>query len=219
MANKRQNENQKGQDESRDQGQTALDRPSTSRLSSRESNYPFGLLRRFANEIDDLFGDVGFGRSFGLNRPGMWASGFDMAWPQIDMFEADGQFVIRADVPGLKKEDLHVEVMDNELTISGERKDEREEHKGGFYRSERSYGRFERHIALPEGTNIESVSSSFNNGILEIKRGNSSQARTQHPDSGQGDWRQVRKGSVVYFRSKAGAGRPVPGVPSVGLCA
>jgi HSP20 family protein len=55
------------------------------------------------------------------------------------------------------------------LIISGERKDEREEHKGEFYHSERSYGRFERRILLPEGTNPDDVSCTFNNGILEIR--------------------------------------------------
>lgn len=99
----------------------------------------------------------------------MLSTGFDLTWPQIDLFESNGEFVIRADVPGLKKEDLHVEITDNELVISGERRDEREEHKGEFYRSERSYGRFERRIALPEGTNADSVSSTFNNGILEVR--------------------------------------------------
>jgi HSP20 family protein len=85
------------------------------------------------------------------------------------MFESNSEFVIRADMPGLKKDDLNVEVTDDELTISGERKDEREEHKREFYRSERSYGRFERRIALPEGINADDVSCTFANGILEIR--------------------------------------------------
>jgi len=170
MANKRQNDNQQEHNEPKtSQSQGVPARRSTSGLPSSGGSYPFGLLRRFANEIDDLFGDSGVGRSPFWNRPGMLSTGFDLTWPQIDLFESNGEFVIRADVPGLKKEDLHVEITDNELVISGERRDEREEHKGEFYRSERSYGRFERRIALPEGTNADSVSSTFNNGILEVR--------------------------------------------------
>jgi HSP20 family protein len=130
---------------------------------------PFGLLRRFANEIDDLFGDFSLSRSPLWERAGFLTSPIEAGWPQIDMFESEGQFVVRADLPGLKKDDLDVQVTDNELIISGERKDEREEKKGNVFHSERSYGSFERRISLPEGTNPDDVSCTFNNGILEIR--------------------------------------------------
>jgi len=157
------------QPKSREADETALSRTSSrsSWLSPEMSIHsPFGLLRRFAGEMDDLFEDFGFRRSGLMPRMGM--SGFGSNWPQIDILQKEGEFVVRADVPGLKKEDLRVEVMNDQLTIAGERKDEREEQKGEYYRTERSYGRFARRIQLPEGTNPDDIRCTFENGTLEI---------------------------------------------------
>lgn len=168
MASKRQNDFKAQENSDANPDQRRLARHSTSGVLG-SSIYPLGLLRRFANEIDDLFGDFAGGRSSVWNRPGLYSTSFEAGWPQIDMFESNGEIIIRADVPGLNKDDLHVEVADDVLTISGERKDEREEQKGEFYRTERSYGRFERRIALPEGANADDITCTFNNGILEIR--------------------------------------------------
>ncbi|HEX8501297.1 MAG TPA: Hsp20/alpha crystallin family protein [Pyrinomonadaceae bacterium] len=90
------------------------------------------------------------------------------AYAQVEVFEREGQLVVRADLPGLKKEDVKVEVSNDTLTISGERKSEHEEKREGFYRSERSYGSFQRQIPLPEGVNADDARATFNNGVLEI---------------------------------------------------
>jgi HSP20 family protein len=76
--------------------------------------------------------------------------------------------MVRADLPGLTKEDVKVELTENLLMISGERKEEKEEKREGFYRSERSYGSFYREVPLPEGAMTEKAAATFRNGVLEI---------------------------------------------------
>jgi HSP20 family protein len=144
-------------------------------FGSPSSSSPFTFMRRFSEEMDRLFDDFGFGGSwlgssygrdfFPINlgefRQSLWS-------PQIETFEREGQLVIRADLPGLKKDDVNVEITDHAITISGERRDEDEERREGYYRSERSYGSFFRSIPLPEGVNAEDANATFNNGVLEI---------------------------------------------------
>jgi HSP20 family protein len=135
---------------------------------------PFTFMRRFSEEMDRLFEDFGFGgnwlspsyrREFFSRsdefRQSLWS-------PQIETFEREGQLVLRADLPGLKKDDVNVEITDNDITISGERRNEDEERREGFYRSERSYGSFFRSIPLPEGVNADDAKATFQNGVLEI---------------------------------------------------
>lgn len=88
--------------------------------------------------------------------------------PQIESFQRGDQFVVRADLPGLRKEDVNIEVTDEAITIQGERRDEHEESREGFYRSERTYGSFYRVVPLPEGAITESAKATFRDGVLEI---------------------------------------------------
>ncbi len=122
------------------------------------------MMNRFAEEMERIFGDFGFGRN-SLARQG---SGLGKWSPQVEVHERDGQFIVRADLPGLGKDDVKVDVTDNTLTIRGDRKQEHEENREGFYRSERSYGSFFRAIPLPEGINAEEAKASFRDGVLEI---------------------------------------------------
>ena len=122
------------------------------------SSSPFVLMRRFSEEMDRSFGHL---FSHGSSNS---------AWmPAIKINELDGQLQVRAELPGLKPEDVKVEVTDGALTIQGERKYEREENKKGVYRSERRYGQFYREIPLPEGADVEQAKAQFNNGVIEIK--------------------------------------------------
>jgi HSP20 family protein len=118
---------------------------------------PFSLMRRFSEEMDRTFGRF-FNRDDG---EGFWS-------PAIEVVEGDGQLKVHADLPGLKPEDVRVEVANDQLIIQGERKYEHEEKKRGSYRSERRYGKFYRAIPLPEGANTEQARAQFNNGVLEI---------------------------------------------------
>jgi HSP20 family protein len=109
---------------------------------------PFQMMRRFTKAMERLFEDFGgfsfqnfFKTDLALFRmeldKGEWL-------PQIEVLQNNGQFTVRADLPGLTKDDVTIEVTDDVLTLSGERKEEKEEKREGFYRSERNYGSFYR---------------------------------------------------------------------------
>ena len=121
---------------------------------------PFGLMRRFSEEMDRLFGGSLASRATNL-MGGVWS-------PQVEMFERDNELVVRADLPGLTKDDVKLELTDDAIVIDGERRDENEERGEGFYRSERSYGKFYRRIPLPEGVKVDSANATFSNGVLEV---------------------------------------------------
>jgi HSP20 family protein len=140
------------------------------RLPSRWMGGPFGFMDRFVEEMDRLFDDFGFGERRGSwlaprmsreTRRGVWE-------PQIEAFAREGQFVVRADLPGLRREDLKVDVTDEAITLQGERRQEHKEEKEGFYRSERSYGSFYRTIPLPSGVDVDRAKASFRDGVLEV---------------------------------------------------
>jgi HSP20 family protein len=88
--------------------------------------------------------------------------------PEDRVFEENNRLVTRVDLPGVKKEDVSVEVTDGHLTLSGERKRETEERKDDFYRSEREYGSFYRVVPLPEGVKLDDVKATFSDGVLEV---------------------------------------------------
>jgi HSP20 family protein len=88
--------------------------------------------------------------------------------PEIDVFEHGNSIVTKIDLPGMKKEDVKVEVTDGHLAISGERASETEGTRGTVYRAERSYGGFYRSLPLPEGVKVEDVKATFTNGVLEV---------------------------------------------------
>src|SRR4030095_3006522 len=88
--------------------------------------------------------------------------------PQVDIFERNGKLVVRADLPGMTKDDITVEVTDDAVVMDGESRYEHEEKETGIYRSERSYGRFHREIPLPEGVKTENATATFKNGVLEV---------------------------------------------------
>lgn len=151
------------------QNQTGLQRresyqPST---SSSWGTHPFSLMNRFAEEMDRLFDNFGFGRGQLATR-GSGESGQTWWSPQLEVFEREGQMVVRADLPGLNKDDVKVNITDNALTIQGERRQEHEENREGWRHSERSYGSFYRSIPLPEGIDTEKAKANFRDGVLEI---------------------------------------------------
>ena len=113
----------------------------------------------FSQEVNRLFNTL-----FDLSD-----SGVERWVPAMDLMEADDHFVLRADLPGLGEEDVSIEIQDNTLTISGERTSEHEERQRGWYRLERSFGRFSRSLTLPEGVDPEAVAAEFDKGVLEVR--------------------------------------------------
>ena len=147
---------------------TALQKRNVEEIANRLAATPFTFMRRFSEEMDHLFEDFGLGR--GMLTPildkaqlpqGPWS-------PQIEIFERGNQIVLRADLPGLTRDDVDVEIDNGGISIEGERKNENEEKGEGYYRSERSYGKFYRRIPMPEGVKAEDAKATFKNGVLEI---------------------------------------------------
>jgi HSP20 family protein len=134
---------------------------------------PFRMLDRFADEMDQLFDDFGLGRGlFGPRLGFRWPRPLlhrTEGWlPDVEMLQRNNQLVIRADLPGLAKDDVKIEITEDAVTIQGERRREHEEEKAGVYRSERSYGTFSRVIALPQGAITDQAKANFKDGVLEI---------------------------------------------------
>lgn len=123
------------------------------------SGNPFSLMRRMSEEMDNFFNQARSG----------WRRESGGAWsPAIEVAEREGNYVIHAELPGLKPEEVKVELRDNAVVIEGERRSEHEENRGGIHRSERRYGQFYREIPIPEGVNPDQVKARFENGMLEI---------------------------------------------------
>ncbi len=133
---------------------------------------PFELFDRMSEEMDRAFGRMF--HEFGLphrawGRSALAAGGREGMWtPRIEAFQKGDRFIVRADLPGLKKDDVHVEMTDDALTIQGERHEEHEEEREGYYQSERDYGQFYRSIPLPDGVIAESAQATFRDGVLEV---------------------------------------------------
>jgi HSP20 family protein len=131
---------------------------------------PFRMLERFADEIDSVFDNFGLGRTWLSPRGALTTStGTDIWVPQVEVTQQGNELVVRADLPGMKKDDIQVDITDNDVTLSGERRREAETERGGLYRSERSYGFFTRSIRLPEGAMTDQAKAAFKDGVLEIR--------------------------------------------------
>jgi HSP20 family protein len=123
-------------------------------------------------EMESWFGDF-FRRPFSFMRPS-WFPGFRM--PEIeeitlsvDVFEEKDEVVVKAELPGMDKEDIDVKLTDDMITISGEKKKEEKVEKKNYYRMERSYGSFTRSLRLPAEVQTEKASAKFKEGVLEIR--------------------------------------------------
>jgi HSP20 family protein len=147
-------------------------------------------MRRLMGDMDRLFS--GFGSPWLTNLDEQFERTF---WaPQIDVFERGQELVVHADLPGLKQEDVKINVDQGVLTISGQRTEqqERKDERGSVYHRERNFGSFQRSIALPEGTDVDQIRASFENGVLEVTAPLPEQAR--------------RRGREIPIGPKASAG-------------
>lgn len=151
--------------------------PRASTAPAATQGSPLMQLRGFAREMDRLFED--FGVEHGLHLPRFLSRGHELfrreagfipaEWsPRIDVVEREGQYLVRADLPGMSKDDVKVEISDEVLTIQGERKYEKKGDREGYRYSECAYGSFYRAIPLPEGAEVAKATADFHNGILEV---------------------------------------------------
>ncbi|MFN2567022.1 MAG: Hsp20 family protein [Gemmatimonadaceae bacterium] len=139
---------------------------------------PFAMMRRMQDDLDRVFRTFGiprlatlapareleelFARSPALTQAAEWS-------PQVEVLERGDSLVVRADLPGVKRDDVEVNVENDVLTIRGERRQERSETEGGYRRSERSYGTFFRQIPLPEDVEPSQIEASYEDGVLEVR--------------------------------------------------
>jgi HSP20 family protein len=115
-----------------------------------------------------------------LLRPERWwpaETGMMMRMPAVDVYEEKDDVVIKAEIPGLSKEDISVQVTDSTLTIKGEKKRQEEVKEDDYYRCERSFGSFTRAVALPCDVKADQVKASFKNGVLEVRMPKTEEAK------------------------------------------
>jgi len=124
---------------------------------------PARELQTIQQEVNRLFG------TFFDSQAGVAHRATLRRWvPAVDLVEQDDSYVLRADLPGVREQDVKVEVHDNVLTVSGERRSAQEDQGKGYYRVERSSGSFSRSLVLPEGIDPQAVHARIENGVLEV---------------------------------------------------
>jgi len=131
---------------------------------------PFMDLTRWDREMDRMMDDF-FGRRFRPWWPDRWfrTDEMEVRAPVVDVFEDKNDIVVKAELPGLDKDNIEVNLTDNTLTIKGEKKKEEEVKEENYYRCERAYGSFVRSVELPKAVHADKVKASFKNGILEVR--------------------------------------------------
>jgi HSP20 family protein len=124
-----------------------------------------------ARELDSLQGEMNrlFDGFFGTGTGARNGATLRRWLPAMDLVEAGGELVLRADLPGLTEDDVAIEIKDSVLTISGERRSEHREEGESFYRAERAFGSFSRSLTLPDGVEPDAVKAKFENGVLEVR--------------------------------------------------
>lgn len=127
-------------------------------IKRRETWEPVDLITDLQNELNRLFH-----RS--LHKKNGWTRTFE---PEIDVVDEKDSFLIKADLPGIKKEDMDIKVEGRVLTLKGERKEEKETKEKNYYASERFYGAFTRMIELPADVKADQVKATYKDGVLEV---------------------------------------------------
>jgi HSP20 family protein len=142
---------------------------------------PFTALQHEVNRVFDSLwtGDDSF-------RSPMWAEHAGLMAPKLDVSETDKEVQVTVELPGMTEQDLDVELMEDRLKIRGEKKDERETKEHNFHRTERSFGAFERVIALPTKVHREGVQATFKNGVLSVVLPKAEPSRVQQKITVQG---------------------------------
>jgi HSP20 family protein len=139
----------------------------------RDETEPFGLLRR---EIDRLFED--FTRGFTFEPFRMIERRTRKFSPTVGVSESDRNVTVKVELPGMDEKDVKLSVTDGHLMIRGEKTEEKEEKRKGYYRTERSFGEFNRVIPVPTGVDTKKLSTVFKKGLLSITLPKTKETRT-----------------------------------------
>src|ERR1700751_1284801 len=166
---------------------------------------PVTELNTIQNEMNRLFNTF-----FDHPAPTGRGGATSRRWiPAMDLVETGDHYVLRADLPGLDDDDVNVQLEDNVLTISGERKTQHEQHEEGYYRIERAFGSFARSLTLPDGVNPDAVQAHFDRGVLEIRIPKPEQKKPQQVQITLGANPKTIE-STETADSKVNSGDPVP---------
>jgi HSP20 family protein len=147
---------------------------------------PFREFTTLQNEMNRLFNTV-----FDAPAPGNGGSTMRRWMPAMDLVETEDHFVLRADLPGMKEDDVKIELEDGTLTVSGERKAEHESKNEGYYRVERAFGSFSRSLTLPQGIDPEAVTAKFDSGVLEVRIPKPEQRKPRRIEIGAADQKTI----------------------------
>lgn len=140
----------------------------------KSESRPMMSLRDFDRWFDEVLP-----RPFTPFFPRLRISAEEELMPDIDMYESNGDIVLKAELPGMKKEDIEITLTDGMITISGEKKKDEEVKRKDFYKLERSYGSFCRSFSLPTEVKSEMVKSTFKDGVLEVHLPKSEEAKSK----------------------------------------
>jgi HSP20 family protein len=139
---------------------------------------PFMDLSRWEGDMDRMMEDF-FGRRMRPWWPWPRGESMEIATPAVDLYEEKDDIVVKAELPGIEKDNVEVNLSNHHLTIKGEKKKEEEVKEENYYRSERTYGAFFRTVELPADVQGEKVKASFKNGILEVRLPKTEEAKTR----------------------------------------
>src|SRR5689334_6715214 len=135
-------------------------------------------------ELDSLQGDMN--RLFDRFFEGRTGNGGRRWIPPMDLLETEDHLVLRGDLPGMTEDDIDIEIKDNVLTVSGERKADQEDKGEGYHRVERAFGRFSRSLTLPPGVDPGKVEAGFKQGVLEVQIPKPAEAKPTRVHIGKG---------------------------------
>jgi HSP20 family protein len=141
---------------------------------------PFMGLTGWERDMDRMLEDF-FGRRTRPWWPERWSrtDELELRAPAVDVFEEKDDIVVKAELPGIEKDNIEVNLTDHTLTIKGEKKKEEEVKEENYYRSERSYGSFVRTVELPKDVRSDKVKAAFKNGILEVRMPKTEEAKAK----------------------------------------
>ena len=147
---------------------STVERPTPTAAPALQTRTPFSLMKAISDDIEAFFNEAGMG-------VGRWPLGARLfekthgGWmPAVEVEEKAGRFCFRAELPGMRREDITVEIGEGVLTISGERTETKKDKADAYFRTERSYGHFIRTLALPDTVKTDSAAATFKDGVLEV---------------------------------------------------
>ncbi len=126
---------------------------------------PYGSFFNVNRELENFFDDFGFPLT---RRQDAESAGGAMWLPEVDLEENKDGYILKADLPGVAKEDVKITVDDNVLTVAGEKKFEKQSQENNYHRTERTYGSFSRSFSLPGPVNVDKIKAEYQNGVLRL---------------------------------------------------